>query len=215
MIKNIIFDLGGVILNIDYHLTSKAFQALGIANFDEIYSQAQQSDLFDLLETGKITPTNFRSQIRKITGLQLSDEQIDSAWNAMLLDLPKERIDILQAAKQQYRTFLLSNTNAIHLEAYTEELQRVHKISGLEELFEKEYFSHTLGMRKPHPETFAEVLKLQGLKAEETVFIDDSYQHLEGAKKAGINTLFMDRSKDMTLKDFFQDGKLKEDVVYE
>ncbi len=215
MIRNIIFDLGGVVLNIDYHLTSKAFQQLGIRNFDEIFSQAQQSTLFDDLETGKISPATFRTEVRNITGLNLSNEAIDDAWNAMLLDLPAERIDILRACKANYRTFLLSNTNAIHLKAYTRDLQNAHQVSGLEELFEKEYYSHTLGLRKPHPETFTAVCKAQGLKPEETVFIDDSYQHIEGAKQAGLHTLFMDREKGMTLPDLFEDGKLKEGITYE
>lgn len=214
MIKNIIFDLGGVILNIDYHRTSRAFQELEIKEFDALYSQAQQSDLFDLLETGMISPEAFRKQVRELVGIPLKDSQIDTAWNAMLLDLPKERIAILQAAKSNYNTFLLSNTNVIHLDSYTDQLQKEHGIKSLGELFKKEYYSHEIKLRKPNNEAFEYVLTANHLKAEETLFIDDSIQHIEGAQSIGINTFFMDAKRNLELKDIFENGLLKENFQH-
>lgn len=192
-IKNIIFDLGGVILNIDYNLTAQAFKNLGVSNFDELYSKAQQSELFDLMETGMVSNQEFRNGIRDIINLQLSDEEIDNAWNAMLLDLPFKRIELLKKLKAEgYRLFLLSNTNQIHYDAYTKNLKNEHGVEGLEEFFEKTYFSHKIHKRKPLKEIFQFVLDDAELKAEETIFIDDSLQHVLGAKEAGINAFHLE-----------------------
>jgi FMN phosphatase YigB (HAD superfamily) len=192
-IKNIIFDLGGVILNIDYNLTAQAFKNLGVSNFDELYSKAQQSELFDSMETGMVSNQEFRNGIRDTIKLKLSDEEIDNAWNAMLLDLPSERIELLRKLKGEgYRLFLLSNTNQIHYDAYTKNLKKEHNVEGLEEFFEKTYFSHQIHKRKPLKETFQFVLDDAELNAEETIFIDDSLQHVLGAKEAAINAFHLE-----------------------
>jgi len=210
MIKNIIFDLGGVILNIDYNLTSEAFKRLGVNNFDQVYSQAKQSDLFDDLEVGKISAFEFRNKIREICKSDISDNNIDKAWNAMLLDLPAYRIEILKKAAKNYKTFLLSNTNEIHLMEYSKQLQNEYGIESLDNLFKRAYYSHEIGLRKPNVDIFAFVTKAQNLKAEETLFIDDSIQHIKGAMKFGLKTYFMDRSKNIELKDIFKkNGDLK------
>ena len=215
MIKNIIFDLGGVILNINYNKTSEEFKKLGLKNFDELYSQAQQSHIFDHLEKGLISNEKFRDEIRRISKLNITDEQIDFAWNAMLLDLPGERIEILINTKRNYRTFLLSNTNDIHLNAYTKNLDKQHNIKSLAELFEQEFFSHEIHLRKPDVKAFQFVINKMKLIPEETLFIDDSAQHLTGAKNAGLKTLFMDVSKGMTLTDIFINGRLKTEIESE
>jgi len=191
-IRNIVFDLGGVLLNINYQLTEQAFVQLGIRNFAELYSQAEQSDLFNKLETGKIEPADFRSEIRSLSGLKLSDKQIDKAWNAMLLDMPKHRITMLKELKQSgYKLFLLSNTNEIHYNAYTKSLKEKYDIDGLEEFFNHSFFSHQIGMRKPDTETFKYVLEEAKINAAETIFIDDSIQHIKGARRANIKSYLM------------------------
>lgn len=182
------FDLGGVLLNIDYQRTEKAFVDLGISNFNELYSQAQQSNLFDDFETGRISPKEFRNRLREITGINLTDHEIDKAWNAMLLDFPTERIELLKSLKHKgYGLFLLSNTNQIHYVAYTKYMQQELGIPGLEPFFIRSFFSHEIGKRKPEVETFNWALAEGDMKPEETLFIDDSIQHIEGAKNAGIN----------------------------
>lgn len=185
-IKNIIFDLGGVILNIDYNITAEAFKNLGIENYNELYTQFNQISLFDDLEIGKISPDFFRTKIRELCKLDISDNDIDKAWNAMLLDFPKERLDLLQKLKNKYRLFLLSNTNEIHLIDYQNQLKEKFNVNNLSEFFEKEYYSHIVGLRKPNKEIFEMVLKENNLIASETLFIDDSIQHIEGAKQVGI-----------------------------
>ena len=200
-IKNIIFDFGGVILNIDYKLTEKAFAELGITDFDKIYSQATQKELFDVMEKGMITPAEFRQGVKKFIAKDVSDAQIDIAWNAMLLDLPEERVQLISGLKKKRRLFLLSNTNEIHFNAFSVYMQKKFNRDLFSDLFEKAYFSHKVKMRKPDAEIFRHVLKEQNLRKEETLFIDDSIQHIEAAKKLGINTLFLEKGK--TILDVF------------
>ena len=185
-IKNIVFDLGGVILNIDYHKTIDAFTALGIADFDAMYSQAAQSNLFDDLETGRSTPQQFRDGLKQFLPGGTTDAQIDDAWNALLEDLPAERLRLLEACKARYNTYLLSNTNSIHYVQYIRDLEAAHGLPDMNGLFHKVYLSHEVHMRKPDAEIFEHVLNDQGLKASETLFIDDSILHIEGAASVGI-----------------------------
>ena len=180
-----------MILNIDYRLTEKAFGKLGLRDFDRIYSQATQTELFDALEKGLITPDEFRKEIRKFLNEGISDSQIDEAWNTMLLDLPEERIQLLERLKKKYRIFLLSNTNEIHFDAFTTYIKNKFKRDVFAEVFERAYVSHKIQMRKPEAEIFEHVLSENNLKREETLFIDDSIQHIESANKVGINTIHL------------------------
>lgn len=184
--KNIIFDLGGVILNIDYRFTSQAFKNLGLHDFDEKYSQAKQSHLFDRLETGAVAPEQFRQELKTYFSQNVSDTDLDNAWNAMLLDLPHQRIDLLKELSKKYRLFLLSNTNIIHYQAYSAYMKKTFGKMIFDEIFEKQYLSFEVGMRKPDKEIFELLLNANKLLASETFFIDDSIQHIEGAGKAGI-----------------------------
>lgn len=186
--RNIIFDLGGVILNIDYHKTELAFINLGIINFNELYSQIHANTFFEDFEKGKIEPALFIRQL-KTYAPGLSEEEITSAWNGMLLDFPAGRIEFLLRLKKRYRTFLLSNTNAIHHKAF----QKIPLDSAgtLDACFEKVYYSHEMGMRKPDREIFEFVLSEKKLIAEETIFIDDTPANIEAAKMVGIEAIYL------------------------
>ena len=202
-IKHIIFDLGGVILNIDYQLTSKAFKQLGVNNFDELYSQKEQIQLFDELETGKIDNNAFFDRFNVLLNTSLSHQQIEVAWNAMLLDWPIRRLQILQQLQNQFDLFLLSNTNSIHEAAFTKSLEQTHGLSSIALFFDNAYFSHRLGLRKPDTRTFEHILQKHQLNPSETLFIDDSIQHINAADSIGIKTIFLD--KGMTIeKDIFK-----------
>lgn len=200
--KNILFDLGGVLLNIDYNLTSRAFKNIGWENFDDFYSQKNQKELFDNLEIGAIDSIEFVSIIQKTHG-HLSKSSIIDAWNAMLLDFPIKRIELLIKLKKNHNIYLLSNTNEIHFEAFTSNLEKEHPTVKLEQLFHKTYYSHLIGKRKPHIETFEYILTDQKILASDTLFIDDSIQHIEGAKKAGLMTHHLQKDEDIT--DLFLD----------
>lgn len=198
-IKHIIFDLGGVLLNIDYSLTEQSFIALGIENFPQLYSQLKQTSLFDDFETGKIDIEYFISELAKISGQDLQHHQLTSAWNAMLLDFPLRRLQILQQLRLHHDLILLSNTNEIHEAAFNKILMDSHSIPNIGVFFDKVYLSHRVGMRKPDTEIFQRILDDTGFKPEHTLFIDDSPQHIEGAKKLGIQTIYLE--KGMTIED--------------
>ncbi len=196
-IKNIIFDLGGVILNIDYQLTVAAFKEVGFDGFENAYSQAAQHQLFDNLETGFISPQEFRDGIRIVSHKNISDGEIDYAWNKIILDLPAARILLLKQLKTRYRCFLLSNTNKIHYDVYTADLLKL-AANGFNDLFEKAYFSHEIHLRKPDLKVFEMVLKEKQLIPAETLFIDDSIQHIEAAKQQGICCHLLQPPQDIT-----------------
>ena len=203
-VETIIFDLGGVLLNIDYYLTQKAFEQLGVLHFDQAYSQAKQSSLFDDLEIGKLNPDQFRDEARRILAPGLTNKQIDSAWNAMLLDLPVIRVQMLKNIRNKYRTFLLSNTNQIHYEAYTKYLEQAHGFVDFAELMEKQYLSFQIGLRKPNADCFQLILDENKLNPNTTLFIDDSIQHVEGAKAVGLQAYHLNVLKGEKVEDLFE-----------
>lgn len=190
-IKNIIFDLGGVLLNIDYNAPIATFEKMGISGFDNFYSQAKQTDLFDRFETGEIKPDEFRAEIKKHTHQTVSDQQIDLAWNSLLLDLPPARIELLRSLKNNYSIYLLSNTNEIHVTEFEKNLIQQFGTHPFKEIFIKYYYSCRMGKRKPNTDCFLQVINENNLVPEETLFIDDSLQHIEGAKKTGLHTIHL------------------------
>jgi glucose-1-phosphatase len=189
--KNIILDLGGVVLDIDYNKTRDAFINLGFRNFETVYSQLRQENVFDLFETGKMPEGEFRTSIRNFSGQNFSDAEIDCAWNAMILSLPESRSQFLAELKSRYRMFLLSNTNSIHEKEFTKKIFNAYKKNVLEEQFERVYYSHHVGVRKPQPEIFEMVIGENNLDKAETIFIDDSPQHIAGAKHIGLNAIHL------------------------
>ena len=183
--KAIIFDLGAVILNINYQNTIDEFTKLGVNNAATFYSKKVQTNLFNQIETGMISSNEFLKALQKETK-NANINQVEKAWNAMLLDLPEERIQLIEKLKNNYSIYLLSNTNAIHIDALKKQLGN-RKWLAFCKLFDKMYLSHELGLRKPDVKIFEYILKEQKLKAEEVFFIDDSPQHIAGAKKIGIH----------------------------
>ncbi len=187
-LKNIIFDLGGVLLDIDYYKTEKAFQQLGFAHFKNMYSQYKANAVFEKLETGHISNQAFYDEIIKEANTAINQQQIAQAWNAMLLNFRISSLLYLKELAKRYKLYLLSNTNAIHL-------QEVHKIfinqtgqASLDDYFTHAYYSNIVGLRKPDRDIFEFVLKDAGLIAAESIFIDDSFNNIDTAKKMGFMT---------------------------
>jgi len=203
-IDAIIFDLGGVILNIDYQLPVKAFKKLGIENFNELFSQASQSNLFNDYETGEISSDDFVKEIKKHLPQNTSDAAIINAWNSILLDLPEERLFSLEKAAENHRIFLLSNTNALHIDSFNQYLLNNLQLPSLEPFFETLYLSYEVGLRKPDLRIFEYVLQDAGLTPERTLFIDDSIQHIQAASELGILTKHL-VNEDITT---FLEGKI-------
>ena len=186
-VKNILFDLGGVLFHIDYQRTIDAFKKLGITDFEKHFTQHQQNDLFDAFEIGKIKPEVFVKTLQKSLPL-CSDQEIIDAWNAMLIGLPNEYLKFLEGLGKKYRLFLLSNANEIHIQFVNDFLKNSYNIPSINQFFEKAYYSQEIGMRKPHKSTFHWVLKDANILAKETLFIEDTPHHIEGAKQAGLKT---------------------------
>jgi FMN phosphatase YigB (HAD superfamily) len=192
-IKNIILDLGGVLFDLDYFKTEKAFEKLGLG---ESFSQLQQNSLFDDLEEGKISAGTF---IEKLISLSrrpdLKSQEIINAWNAMLLGMPSEKFKLLQELKEKYNLYLYSNTNEIHIKAVWKHYKEVHGINDLNDFFIKVYLSNEIKIRKPKKEGFNLILKENNLLSNETVFIDDSPQHVKGALSCGIQGYWLNLTK--------------------
>ncbi|MGE7773293.1 HAD family hydrolase [Chitinophaga sp. NPDC101104] len=190
-IRHIIFDLGGVILNIDISRTARAFEALGLDNFGKHYSQAHVSTLFNDLETGRVSEQEFVDKMKCVLPEGTTDQQVIDAWNALLLDYPVARLQLLQQLRNHYDLFLLSNTNAIHMKAFNKILERERGIPSLAAFFDKTYYSHLMGCRKPEPEAWQMVLDENGLKPEHTLFIDDTLPNVEAARALGIQSVHL------------------------
>ncbi|MFC2137604.1 HAD family hydrolase [Bacteroidota bacterium] len=199
-IKNIIFDFGGVVFTINPQLSVDAFKNLGINNIGDTYAELEKDKLFEQLEKGEITDEYFRNKIREKTRINLSDKQIDEAWCKMLIEYPKENIDILNMIKKRYRLFMLSNTSNIHCHYFTNKLINEFQIS-FNDIFEKPYYSHQLGMRKPGKEIFLKVIKENKLKPEETLFIDDTLVNIKSANKLKIKSFYL--KEGLKLSDIF------------
>ena len=190
-IKNLILDLGGVLLNVDYLKTQNAFINDGIKNFQQLYSQAQASPLFEDLETGKISEQDFYNALRTITSSSLQNKNITTSWNAMLGSFYPEAIAWLKQIKNKYNLYLYSNTNIIHQTAFNKIYKTEFGEEDFNALFIKAWYSNEIGYRKPYRESFEFVLKLAGLQPGETLFIDDTLVNIEGAKQAGLQTIYL------------------------
>jgi putative hydrolase of the HAD superfamily len=187
-LNNIILDLGGVLIDIDFNKVQQAFHRLGFSDFDLQYSQFQASHLFQDLEMGKISETDFYKTLKKLSSQQLNNEQLKSAWNSILDDFRIDSMNFLQTIKKKYRIFLLSNTNSIHLREINKILNHQFGVGELDYYFEKAYYSQKIGMRKPNTDVYQYVIQDAQLIPEETLFIDDTYINIDAAKNLGFQT---------------------------
>jgi len=189
MIKNLIFDMGNVIVDVEVPVTYRAFAKLAGISEEQSTAIFEEKQFYFNLEIGKNDTATFRNLLRASFGNQLTDNEIDTAWCAMLQYLPKERLDRIQQLGKSYRVFLLSNTNSIHMK------EVIHKASLLGYdflgLFEEPFFSFEMGFMKPDSRFYTEALKKADLKAEETLFIDDNFDNIESAKTVGIKTVWI------------------------
>lgn len=194
----LIFDLGGVILPLQYGATVRSLSELFGADASLLYGRLAQQPFFDAFERGTIAANEFRRELRaKMLDVVPdarpapqalpTDRQLDDAWNALLLSIPEENLELLIELKQQHRTFLLSNTNEIHLERFLSDFKETHPARApFEQHFEHAHYSHLLKMRKPDHEIYQALLDRHGLTASRTVFIDDNPHNVAAAKQLGI-----------------------------
>jgi glucose-1-phosphatase len=192
----VILDLGGVIINLDYNKTIRAFEALGMSDFKTVYSQAAQTNLFNDFETGKMSAQHFINSLLPHLKPGTSPNKVVHAWNAMILDVPQKKLELLETLKKRLPIFLLSNTNELHMPAVRREFAKVSTLP-MEHFFTKMYLSHEVKMRKPNTEIFEFVCKENNLNPTNTLFVDDSIQHIEGAKMIGLNAEYLSNPEDL------------------
>ncbi len=190
-VKNLFLDFGGVILNIDFRKAADAFITLGVKNFENLYGQSHASPLFEMLETGKITEHEFYAQLRELAGIDLTDQDIQSAWNALLIEYSEESLDWIKQNAHKFNLYLFSNTNIIHLTAFEKMYEKLKGEKTFNQLFKKAYYSHELGYRKPDKIAFDAIIEKENLLPEETMLIDDTYKNIEGAAAAGWQTIHL------------------------
>lgn len=195
LVRNIIFDLGAVLYKINFSLTHEALSRLDSRGSEfNAYTRDIQHDLFKQYETGKIDEMVFLEGLRDLFSIEAPDEEIIAAWNALLLGVPTGMQDLVQQLANQYHTAVLSNTNRLHFEHLLPETQPVF------DCMEQVFTSYELGMRKPNPETYLEVVNRMGWLPAETLMIDDSAINLDGAREAGLHTLWVQDEADFMQK---------------
>jgi len=205
-IRNIIFDLGGVLLNINPLLSLNEFAIQSGIPQEELKIRLANERVFEKFDTGSISPEEFRNALCGIMGKKVNDAEIDRAWNLLLLDFPPHRVQLLQLLRKNYRIYLLSNTNSIHFRHYTKEFYEKHALQ-MTDLFDTLYLSYEIGLHKPDAGIYTYVLQNAGLNPSECIFIDDSLVNVKAAAKPGIAGIHITSELDVT--DFFEFGKLK------
>jgi len=185
--KNLIFDLGEVIIDIDYRQTITAFQKLAVVDFSEVVSYTAQNPVFDLYEKGKVSTPDFYNELRKFLRPDTSDKEIEEAWNAIFLDFPPQKINLLKQLKSRYKTFALSNINEIHLHTINKVAREKFNEPDFGNLFHAAYYSNLLGHRKPERGIYELILNNENLKPEETFFVDDKAENVAAARAFGLH----------------------------
>lgn len=193
-VKNLIFDLGGVILDLDVENTLRQFSQLAGLPQQRVTEIFKSSPEFNAYEKGEMEDEQFREFIRRAYARTANDSEIDHAWNAMLRGLPTAKLELLLELKKSYRVFLLSNTNGIHLKYINEVLVPASSDKkDLDDYFHKAYYSHRMLKRKPESEIFQQVLDENSLEASQSLFLDDNLSNVEAAASLGIKTLHITR----------------------
>jgi glucose-1-phosphatase len=194
-IENVIFDLGGVVINLDVDATFRKFTSLFKKEVtSELFTNHHSNKVFRDFEVGKISEEFFREYIRELAGLHISDDLIDDAWNAMLQDIPKERIDWIYDVTKNFKCVVLSNTNSIHIKHFNLKFEKTTNYGLPGNMFHDLFYSFDIGKRKPNADAFEHVLGKTGFDPAKTVLYDDLKENLETAKHLGLRTVYVERN---------------------
>lgn len=195
-ITTLIFDFGGVIINLDLPQCIENLKKLGIANIESYLSNFGQKEFFLQFEKGEIGTAEFRNEIRKLSSKAISDNEIDNAWCSFLCDIPVERLVLLEKLRTKYRLLLLSNSNPLHVDV-SAALALKHTGKGIRDYFDTCYFSYEMGLTKPDPAIFETLLADAGVSADECLFLDDGPKNIAIADSLGIQTYFVTQGEDL------------------
>lgn len=190
-IDSVIFDLGGVLIDLDYGKTITAMGQLAGFDVSQVYTQQRQSTLFTQFETGEIGAAEFRTGLRSHLNFTATDAAIDAAWNALILSLPQVRIGLIQKLREHRPVYLLSNNNELHLARCYELFEETFgtALGPLDDQFDQAYYSHLMGDRKPNASIYQRVIDEQGLTPARTLFVEDTAHNVAGAEAVGLQTL--------------------------
>ena len=186
-IKNIIFDLGGVLIDLNFQRAIEAFSKVGFTDMAHEIQSFNREGLFMDLELGNISTTEFYKAIQQKASLPVALEQIADYWNLILLDIPDEKLELIRELRKHYTVHLLSNTNEPH---WTFICRNYFEKGGYSvvDYFEKTFLSYQMHLTKPGKAIFEKVLSEANLLPEETLFIDDSEANCLAAQEVGIHT---------------------------
>jgi putative hydrolase of the HAD superfamily len=196
-IKHIIFDLGGVLLNLNKEANAEVFNTLGATGYKDFISQIKTINVLNQHEKGRLSSSELREYFKKELDLEVSDVQFDTAYNALLLNIPKERFDLLEKLKKHYSLYLLSNTNEIHFKVIQDIYRRDQGEYDFNSLFVAQYYSHLIHHRKPDAAAFQHILNSHHLEPDETLFIDDTYENIATAKILGLHAIHITCENDI------------------
>ena len=185
-IKNIVFDLGGVLVDLDFKAAINGLQKAGFAKVKEQLQSFDREGIFQKFELGEMTAEEFRTAIRENSTVTLTDEEIDALWNAMLLEIPREKLELILDLRGKYMVYLLSNTNSIHWD-YVCKNAFNYRGFRVNDYFEETFLSYEMHLAKPDKAIYEKVLQDANLLAEETLFIDDSEANCKAAEEVGIH----------------------------
>ena len=191
-IQTLIFDLGGVIINLKTE--QEWLEEDLLPNFQpEKFQSLQQKQYFQQFETGNVSVPDFKQQLKEIAvNKNITEEEVVHHWNGILKDIPKHRVDVLKQLSKKYKLILLSNTNHIHMDFIRNYMVAEFGKNILQENFHTCYYSQEIGLRKPHKEIYEFVLQQQGITASESLFLDDKPENLSEPEKLGIHTFLVD-----------------------
>lgn len=203
-INALIFDIGNVIIDIDYDIMVSEFKKIAKFDFREIIQYTHQDRFFDQFEKGQISAGDFRSTLRQYLKDETTDEQIDKAWNSILVAYPVSKFELLRRLRNKYKVYALSNINEIHLDGIDRYVKPAFGVSEMRRFFDHAYYSHEMGLRKPEKEIYQEVIKHAGLDPARTLFIDDKAENTDAAAAHGLQVYHLTDRDSLTtlLSDF-------------
>lgn len=190
-ITTIVFDLGGVIIDLDKGRCIESFKRLGYENIEEKLSNFRQTGEFLELEEGRIDVATWRQKVRTELNEGVTDQEIDTAFNDFLVGIPLKKLQMLRSLRKKYRVAMLSNTNALMFET---KIPQLFKVEGLEmeEYFDIMFLSYKMNMSKPSSDIYTTMLQELNCNPSEVLFLDDGLANIDAAKALGINTMHIE-----------------------
>lgn len=195
-IKNVLFDFGGVIVGLNKQNAVNRFKEIGVANIEDYLGEFRQEGIFLALEEGKLSREEFYTELQKLAGKKISNEDIDSAWMAFLTHIPEYKFQLLKDLRKKYKVYLISNTNPVIMGwAETENFSPTKE--PITAFFDKVYYSYKIGSAKPDKYIFEYVIKDSGIEPSETLFLDDGQANIDMGRFLGLQSRLTNQDEDL------------------